>query len=392
MSQDSVGSPRAGVVAHCATPFLTETGAWIHQQIAPLKRWRPVVYTQEAANQAQFPVEALEDAGQWSWTRRAANRVIRRWSGEYPFYGRLMRRDGVDLIHAHFGYQGCRCLRAQRQTGLPLITTFYGADATSFARQPEWRRRYDELFDRGTLFLVEGSAMGRQLLKLGCPEDRLLVHHLGVATERIDFAPRQPTSTPQILMCGSFREKKGFDDGLLAIGKALQGLRSKAQGVRIVLIGDGPERPRVEAAIEAAGLAGRVTMPGMLPYSEVIRILGESHLLLQPSRVAQDGDSEGGAPVILLDAQAAGVPIVATHHADIPEYVVHGETGLLARERDIDGLALHIETLLREPERWARMGQAGRRHVEAGYDAIHQCHKLEKIYDDIAAGRGVQIC
>lgn len=234
--------------------------------------------------------------------------------------------------------------------------------------------------------------MGRQLVKLGCPEDRLLVHHLGVATERIEFAPRQPTSTPQILMCGSFREKKGFDDGLLAIGKALQGLRSKAQGVRIVLIGDGPERPRVEAAIEAAGLAGRVTMPGMLPYSEVIRILGESHLLLQPSRVAQDGDSEGGAPVILLDAQAAGVPIVATHHADIPEYVVHGETGLLARERDIDGLALHIETLLREPERWARMGQAGRRHVEAGYDAIHQCHKLEKIYDDIAAGRGVQIC
>ncbi|MED5414868.1 MAG: glycosyltransferase [Candidatus Latescibacterota bacterium] len=382
------------IVAHCATPFLTQTGAWIHQQIAQLRRWRPIVFTQEAANQAQFPVETLIDAGQWPIPRRLVNRVVRRWSGEYPFYGDLMRQRGVRLIHAHFGYQGCRCLRAQRQTGLPLITTFYGADATSFARQPAWRRRYVELFERGALFLVEGSAMGRQLVELGCPEDRIRVQHLGVDTSRIEFTPRQPSAHPHILMCGSFREKKGFDDGLRAIGRALARLDDSRLGVsgpqvQITLVGEGPERPQIEAAIQDSGLEGRVRMPGMLPYQQVIELLSKCDLLLQPSRIAADGDSEGGAPVIMLDAQAAGVPVVATRHADIPEYVVDGVSGLLADERDVEGLTLQIEALLREPERWAAMGRAGRDHVESDYDAGKQCLRLEEIYDAVAAGREV---
>ncbi|MBT3346368.1 MAG: glycosyltransferase [Gemmatimonadetes bacterium] len=379
------------MVAHCATPFLTETGAWIYHQISPLTRWRPIVFTQEAANHLQFPVEPLVDAGDWPLPKRVANRLVRRVTGEYPFYGRQMRRDGVDLIHAHFGYQGCRCLRAQRQTGLPMITTFYGADATSFARQPAWRRRYDVLFEQGTLFVAEGSAMREQLLSLGCPDERLIVHHLGVDTASIRWTARQPTLAPQILMCGSFREKKGYDDGLRAIGLALARLGRAAKGVKIVLIGDGPERPRIEVAITEAGLSGRVEMVGMLPYAQVVAYLEQSHILLQPSRVASDGDTEGGAPVILLDAQAAGVPIIATRHADIPEYVQDGVSGLLAQERDVEGLAQHIQRLLGEPERWATMGEAGRRHVEAGYDAVGQCARLETIYDAVAAGDGRQI-
>lgn len=391
-SEQGRQSPGAGqVVAHCATPFLTETGAWIYHQISPLQRWRPIVFTQEASNQDQFPVRSLVDAERWSLPTRAVNRVVRRLTGEYPFYGRRMARAGVDLIHAHFGYQGCRCLRAQRQTQLPLITTFYGADATSFARDPAWQRRYLRLFERGALFLAEGSAMRRQLLSLGCPQERLLVHHLGVDTTRIQCTPRQPTTTPQILMCGSFREKKGFDDGLHAIGRALEGLGAAAAGVRVVLIGDGPQRPQIESAIRASGLVGRVELPGVLPYIDLINVLHQSHLMIVPSRTASDGDTEGGAPVILLDAQAAGVPIVATRHADIPEYVADGVSGLLAEERDIDGLACHIGALLREPERWAPMGMAGRQHVVDGYDAVRQCSRLEEIYDAVAAGRVDQI-
>ena len=130
-------------------------------------------------------------------------------------------------------------------------------------------------------------------------------------------------------------------------------------------------------------------MPGMLPYQQVIELLSKCDLLLQPSRIAADGDSEGGAPVIMLDAQAAGVPVVATRHADIPEYVVDGVSGLLADERDVEGLSLQIEALLREPERWAAMGRAGRDHVESDYDAVKQCLRLEEIYDAVAAGREV---
>ena len=103
---------------------------------------------------------------------------------------------------------------------------------------------------------------------------------------------------------------------------------------------------------------------------------------LQASVTAADGDGEGGAPVVLLDAQAAGMPVVATHHADIPEYVVDGHSGLLAPERDVEALSECIRTLVEDPQRWAAMGRAGRRHVEQNYNVVTQCAALEDIYDE----------
>ena len=367
-------------VAHCATPFLTETGSWIHSQIRPLRRYRPIVLTQEARNQAEFPVPVLYTAEAYGWARAAANRLGRRLTGEYPFYGAILRREGAALIHAHFGYQGCRCLRAQRQAGIPMVTTFYGADAGQFPRQRVWQERYRRLFARGALFLAEGSALAAQLVRLGCPPDRVRVHHLGVDVGRIAYRAREVDGPVRVLMCGHFREKKGFPEGLRALGQA-----ATRTGVpcEVVLIGDGPQRREVLDAVDSSGLKGQVSLLGLQPYTRVIAELGRCHLLLQPSRTAADGDTEGGAPVILLDAQAAGVPVVGTTHADIPEYVVEGESGLLAREGDEDGLAERLAYLLTHPGVWGPMGRRGRQHVEEHYSAERQCRSLEEIYDSL---------
>jgi len=171
----------------------------------------------------------------------------------------------------------------------------------------------------------------------------------------------------------------------LALAALGQALAERPFPCRVVLIGDGPERPRVLEAIALAGLRDRVELLGTQPYARVIEELGRCHVLLQTSVRAADGDTEGGAPVILLDAQAAGVPVVATHHADIPEYVRAGESGLLADEGDVDAIAGHIRALVDEPERWDEMGRAGRRHVEAAYNARIQASQLEQIYDQYAA-------
>ena len=220
----------------------------------------------------------------------------------------------------------------------------------------------------------------------GAPVDRIRVHHLGVDTASIPFREREPTDRVQVLMCAPFREKKGLPDGIRALGRAAGG--ATGVDVSLVVIGDGPERDRVEAALVHSGLAGRARLLGTRTYAQVLAEIGRSHLLLQPSRTAADGDSEGGAPVILLDAQAAGVPVVATTHADIPEYVVDGASGLLAPEGDVDGLADRLRLLLTEPQRWAAMGRAGRRHVEAQYDARQQARRLEAVYDEVVVVGG----
>lgn len=366
-------------VGHCATPYLHANGSWVHTQLSRLRRYRPVVLTQEEENLDQFPVERLHTARAYPLWKRAGNRLWLKLTGEYPFYARLLRREGASLIHAHFGYQGCRCLRARRTSGLPMVTTFYGADATQYARLPYWRAFYQRLFAAGEAFLVEGSALAACLEEAGCPPAKIRLHRLGVDLDRIPFAERSRREGVRVLICAPFREKKGIPDALRALGLARRRLGRRFE---VVLIGEGPEKARILAAIGEAGLEGLVALRGALPYAQVIEELGRADLLVQASRRAADGDTEGGAPVILLDAQAAGLPVVATRHADIPEYVREGESGLLAAEGDVEGLAECILQLVEAPEGWAAMGRAGRRHVEQHYNAATQAARLEDLYDE----------
>ncbi len=369
-------------VAHCVSPYLFTNGQWIYAQMTGLQRYRPVVLTQQAQNLDAFPLETVHDASRRGLVPRLLNRAYRKITGEYAFYQPLLQRERACLIHAHFGFEGSRCLGAQRRSRLPLLTTFYGADASSYAGHPYWRRRYRQLFDAGAGFIVEGGAMAQRLAAIGCPPEKIRVCHLGVDLDRIPFRPRGRPAAVRFLICAGFREKKGIPYALAALGRiATQGDPPFA----VTLIGDGPERPAVEAAIAEHGLQDRVEALGALPYAQVLEQLGRCDVLLQPSVTAADGDTEGGAPVILLDAQAAGIPVVATHHADIPEYVVDGATGLLAPERDVEALADRIRLILAwDSARWEQTGRAGRRHVEANYNAERQRAALEDLYDEFA--------
>jgi colanic acid/amylovoran biosynthesis glycosyltransferase len=96
--------------------------------------------------------------------------------------------------------------------------------------------------------------------------------------------------------------------------------------------------------------------------------------------IAENGDSEGGAPVSIIEASASGMMVVSTLHCDIPEVIEHGISGLLAPEHSPEQLAEHLLTFARNPERWARMAQAGRKRIEMYYDLKQQIASLEDIY------------
>ncbi len=368
-------------VAHCISPYLFTHGQWIYTQLTGLRRYRSVVVTQQTQNLEEFPIDTVYTATARSPGARLFNRAVRKLTGEYPFYGAILEREKAGLIHAHFGFEGCRCLRAQRASGLPMLTTFYGVDASSHALLSRWRRRYRRLFAAGTAFVVEGNSMRQRLEQIGCPSEKIRVCHLGIDLERIPCQPRARPEEVRFLICAGFREKKGIPYALEALGRIAT---TTTVPFSVTLIGDGPDRPIIEQAIVRHGLADRVECLGALPYSRVIAELQRCHILLQPSVTAADGDTEGGAPVILLDAQASGMPVVATRHADIPEYVVDGKTGLLAPERDAEAFADRIGSLLQwESARWQQMGKDGRLHVEQNYNAGRQRQELEGLYDQI---------
>ena len=367
-------------VAHCISPYLQTAGPWVYEQIRRVERYRPVVLTQGARNLEHYPVESLYSAEAFPPVKKLCNRIWRRATNSYPFYAEILRGENAALIHAHFGYEAYRLLRASRATALPLLTTFYGADATEYPRYPRWRERYLRLFAEGALFLAEGGAMAQKLVDIGCPQDKVRVWRLGVDVERIEFVPRVAGERVRLLICAGHKEKKGIPYALKALAAALV---QKPFPYALTLVGDGEDRPQIETLVDELGLRSCTSFRGMRPYAEVLAELPQHDILLQTSITAKNGDGEGGAPVILLDAQASGMPVVATTHGDIPAYVRDGESGLLAGERDVEGLAEHIIALATEPELWAEMGRAGRSHVEQCYDAARQVAELEAIYDEL---------
>jgi len=367
-------------VAHCISPYLQTAGPWVYEQIRRAERYRPAVLTQGACNLEHYPIESLHSAENFPPFKKICNRIWRKTTNNYAFYPGMLRREDAALMHAHFGYEAARLLTCKQATALPLLTTFYGADATEYPRYTAWRERYRRLFAVGELFLAEGGAMAQKLVDLGCPQDKVRTWRLGVDVERIEFAVRSAGERTRLLICAGFKEKKGIPYALRALAAALA---QKSFPYALTLIGDGEDRRLIEALVDELGLRPYSTFTGMMPYEQVLAELSRHDILLQTSVTAQNGDGEGGAPVILLDAQASGMPVVATTHGDIAEYVRDGETGLLAAERDIEGLAEKIMTLVEQPERWAVMGRAGRRHVEQNYEAQRQVGILEQIYDEL---------
>jgi colanic acid/amylovoran/stewartan biosynthesis glycosyltransferase WcaL/AmsK/CpsK len=154
------------------------------------------------------------------------------------------------------------------------------------------------------------------------------------------------------------------------------------------VIGDGPLRASLEALAGQLGITACVTFHGQLAREQVEAVRRRAQIVLVPSVTAADGDEEG-IPVVIMEAMAAGVPVIATRHAGIPELVVDGESGLLVPERDGPALAAALGRLLHSPDLCARLAHAARARVALQHDRGRQndalLHLLERVVRD---GRG----
>ena len=132
--------------------------------------------------------------------------------------------------------------------------------------------------------------------------------------------------------------------------------------LQLDFIGEGPLRTALEARIQELGLEGQVKLLGLQSQTQVAALMRQVRCLLLPSRVASDGDSEG-CPVAVLEAQLAGLPVVSTRHAGIPEVVLEERTAFLANEGDLEALADGLLRLLEHPALAGQMGHAAAQHA-----------------------------
>ncbi|MDI7275236.1 MAG: glycosyltransferase [Anaerolineae bacterium] len=367
-------------VAWVKLAFRPPTEAFIADQLKLLRRYDPLVLTLDAPEAIDLPPEAVWSLERANPVTRGLNRLTLKVSHSAPFFVGQVRRERCRLVHAQSGLEGSYAMALASRLRLPLVTTFRDGDASRAAQRQ--RRAYERLFSQGQLFLADARAVRRDLLDLGCPEDRLRVHHPGIDLERIPFSVRRPErrGPVNVLVVGRMVQRKGICYAL----QAFASVRRYQRRLSLTLIGDGPERPAIGALLRELDLPD-VRVLGWQSRDGVLAEMQRAHIYLQPSVTAPDGDVEG-IPMALVEAQASGLPVVATWHSGIPELVVDGRSGYLVSERDAHGLAERLRHLVEHPELWGPFGRAARAAVEDGFSARKQAEVLESYYDGLLSG------
>jgi colanic acid/amylovoran biosynthesis glycosyltransferase len=379
---------------HYSPVWLGATETWLHTQFVHLPpEVESHVVCLDTANLDQFQVPRLHVLRERSPLRFLWEKGLwkLRLRNHLNFLVEQARRYDAKVLHSHFGHVGWWNLGSARRANLRHVVTFYGHDVTRIPQEiPRWRRRYTRLFREAALILCEGPHMARSIVGLGCPEEKVRVHHLGIDIGRFPFRPRFWTGDGplRVLIAASFREKKGIPYAIRALG-----ILSRHVDLEVTVIGDAGREPRnreekkhILAAVSDAGPSSRVRLLGYQPYTSMIEEAYNHHIFLSPSVTAADGDTEGGAPISIIEMAASGMPVVSTTHCDIPEVVGSAGAPLLADERDVEGLLSRLMWLVDHRSEWERILEPIRTRVQTEYSAAEQGKKLGRIYAEVVDG------
>lgn len=352
---------------------------FIIQQVGALQRFRPLFVGRKTFGIAPSGTDVItmQELG-----RRAVTRNMFLCDASHLL--EKIRPHNPALIHAHFGVEGVYALGLAKALQIPLVTTFHGFDATTttmsllLSGKPSWVNYAlfrKKLAREGDLFICVSNYIRNRVLELGFPEERTVVHYIGIDSDAIQPIKKNVASRT-ILHVARLVEKKGTRYLIEAFGK----IARKFADVNLVIIGEGPLRQELENLTNSLGLDQRVNFMGVQPHSEVMNWMSKASIFCLPSVTARSGDSEG-LGMVFLEAAAMAVPSVGTFHGGIPEAIEDGSTGFLVPERDVNALAERLEHLLENDSMCEKMGQAARRMVEEKFNLLEQTQKLEDMYE-----------
>jgi colanic acid/amylovoran biosynthesis glycosyltransferase len=240
-----------------------------------------------------------------------------------------------------------------QQRGIRVVAHSHGRDVSVRLQDPWWQAKYATYGEAEAVVAVSDHVRTR-LMGLGIAGDRIHVVPCGVD---VDLAPptRPETDDVQVLAVGRMVPKKHPLATLAAFVTAAK----DHPRLRLTMVGDGPLADDVARVAAASGLGDRIELLGAQPHATVKALLAGADVFVQHSVVSPvDGDEEG-LPVAVLEAMAAGAPVVSTRHAGIPEAVVDGVTGLLVDEGDVQGMAQAIADLAADAGCRRELGRRG---------------------------------
>ncbi len=281
------------------------------------------------------------------------------------------KKNKIDMVLAEYGETAQKILKICNELNLPLIVHFHGYDA-SVSEIIKNNNNYKEVFEIASFVVVVSKRMFQDLLKLGCPKQKLIYNVYGPNDE---FFYVQPNfSNQQFIAIGRFVDKKAPYNLILSFLKVIE----KFPKTKLIMAGDGPLLDTCKNLVKYFRLEANINFVGVISPEKYREYLSESLAFVQHSVTAENGDSEG-TPVGIVEASAAGLPVISTGHAGIPDVVIHGKTGLLVEEHDVDGMAENMIKLLENPEIAKEMGEKGKINIKENFTLKRHIEVLDAL-------------
>jgi glycosyltransferase involved in cell wall biosynthesis len=286
-----------------------------------------------------------------------------------PLAKRIVQ-DDVSLIHAHFMDAAASVVLCL--SGLSRIPYSISAHAYDIFTPQE---NFDQKFESAE-FILTCTHYNKHYISETHPHlnaDKIKVIYHGINLDRFQPDRTPKAKPPVILSVGRLVPKKGF----FSLLHACKALKLKQIPFRCRIIGDGPERPRMEMFVKLNNLVDEVEFTGAVDPADMVAEYRQATLFVLPCVVEENGNRDG-IPNVIAEAMAMTLPVVSTTVSGIPELVRHGKTGYLVEPGQVDDLVAYMIELLNSKDRRREMGREGRNMVTEVFDA-------SRLHDDLKA-------
>lgn len=270
-----------------------------------------------------------------------------------------LKKNKIQVVLAQYGTTADKIVNVCKKINIPLITHFHGYDA-SVERVIENCNYYKSVFDYSTYVIAVSLSMQKRLIELGCPKEKVIYNTYGPDDLFLNIVPQFNESN--FIAVGRFVNKKAPYYTVLAFKR----VHEQFPSARLIMGGTGELLEACVNLIKVLKLQDVVLLPGIIDRTQFVEYLSKGLAFVQHSITALNGDQEG-TPVAILEASAAGLPVISTKHAGIPDIIIEGETGFLVEEHDVDGMAEKMILLLKNKELAKILGNKGKENVKKDF-------------------------
>jgi glycosyltransferase involved in cell wall biosynthesis len=370
--------------------LLPVSQTFIKEQVLALKRWDPLLTGLRFVQGLELRELNCRLLSGWLPRRLSRKLVPPLRELELAPVGmcRQLRALAPALIHVHFATDLVAMWPLLRSVRSPILVTLHGYDINIYEEcwheQGYAGRQYPSRLraiarDPRVRFIAVSKAIQARAIEYGIPAEKISVRYIGVDLVRFAPAGLQVSQRKRkILFVGRMVAKKGAQ----VLIRAFAQMRNRLPDAELIMVGAGPDSAAAEQL--AVELNVPVSFRGEQSSQGVISLLNEARVLCLPSLTAANGDAEG-LGMVLLEAQACGVPVVTSARGGASEGIIDGVTGFSFAENDVDELSERLYAVLADDVKALAMSHAARQFVLEAFDIRKCTQQLEDLYEEVTA-------